>query len=153
NSVDYGLTREGLIREGSRHVKDDRFRVNDRAKYVLGWSTRSKLAALAEEFAAAEKRLNEAKKKFEHADEQAKVYDNRLSAVTAVLQVENFEEINAQPEQELLARLKTEKERLESSSDRVKELKKQLAKAGERITEKNSQIQDADNRIGDEKGK
>lgn len=153
NSVDYGLTREGLIREGSRHVKDDRFRVNDRAKYVLGWSTQSKLAALAEEFAAAEKRWNEAKKKFEHADEQAKVYGNRLSAVTAVLQVESFADINAQPEQDLLARLKTEKEKLESSSDRVKELKKQLGKVDERITEKNSQIQEVDNRIGDEKGK
>jgi uncharacterized protein YPO0396 len=118
NCVEYGLTREGLIREGSRHVKDDRFRVDDRAKYVLGWSTQSKLAALAEEFSGAERRWNDAKRKFEHADEQARLYGARLNAVTAVLQVVSFDDFNVQPEQDLLARLHAEKEELESSSDR-----------------------------------
>ncbi|MBE0541969.1 MAG: hypothetical protein IH623_11325 [Verrucomicrobia bacterium] len=148
NAVDYGLTQEGLIREGSRHVKDDRFRVNDRAKYVLGWSTQSKLAALAEEFSAAEKRWNDAKKKFSQADEQAKLYGNRLSAVTAVLQITGFDQIDLKPEQELLARLHSEQQRLESSSDRVKELKKQLNAAEGRIEHKNQEIQDVDNQMG-----
>src|SRR6185503_5311361 len=98
NTVEYGLTQEGLIREGARHVKDDRFRVNDRAKYVLGWSTQSKLAALGEEFAAAEKRWNDAKKKYSQADDQVKLYSNRLMAVTAVLHVGSFDDIDVQPE-------------------------------------------------------
>ena len=150
NSVDYGLTQEGLIREGSRHVKDDRFRVNDRAKYVLGWSTQSKLAALAEEFSAAEKRWNDAKKKFSQAEEQARLYGNRLSAVLAILQISSFDQIDLRPEQELLARLHSEQQRLESSSDRVKELNKQLSAAEKRISDRNDDIRDVDNRMGAE---
>lgn len=45
----FGLTREGLIRGGSRHVKDDRSAVNDRTSWVLGWSPEKKIQALAEQ--------------------------------------------------------------------------------------------------------
>jgi len=148
NMVEFGLTQEGLIREGARHVKDDRFRVNDRAKYVLGWSTQSKLAALAEEFATAEKRIKEAQKKFSQADEQARLYVNRLNAATAILQISDFDQIDIKPEQQLLARLHSEQQKLESSSDRVKELKKQLSAAEKRIEERNQNIREVDNQMG-----
>jgi uncharacterized protein YPO0396 len=45
----FGLTREGLIRGGTRHVKDDRRAVNDRTAWVLGWSPEKKIQALAEQ--------------------------------------------------------------------------------------------------------
>jgi len=148
NTVEYGLTQEGLIREGTRHVKDDRFRVNDRAKYVLGWSTQSKLAALAEEIETAEKQMKEAQKKFSQADEQAKLYVNRLNAAAAILQITDFDQIDIKPEQELLGRLHSEQQKLESSSDRVKELKKQLSAAEKRIKEKGEHIEEVDNQMG-----
>src|ERR1019366_6673561 len=48
NQVDYGITRDGLIRDGTRHVKDDLSQINDRSRYILGWNTQAKLAALQE---------------------------------------------------------------------------------------------------------
>ena len=53
NQVDYGITREGLIRDGKRHIKDDRSQINDRSRYILGWNTQGKLAALQEAFESA----------------------------------------------------------------------------------------------------
>ena len=53
---DRGLTREGLVREGTRHVKDDLRSVDDPSTRVLGWSTDRKIAALRNQIAEAEKR-------------------------------------------------------------------------------------------------
>ncbi|MDZ7939081.1 MAG: hypothetical protein U5M53_12705 [Rhodoferax sp.] len=40
------ITRNGQIKGGERHEKDDRHRLDDRSRYVLGWSNTAKLAAL-----------------------------------------------------------------------------------------------------------
>ena len=41
------ITRAGQIKDPSgRHEKDDRHRINDRSRYVLGWSNSAKIAAL-----------------------------------------------------------------------------------------------------------
>ncbi|CUU59128.1 Uncharacterized protein YPO0396 [Parafrankia irregularis] len=41
------VTRAGQIKHtGGRHEKDDRWRVDDRTKYVLGWSNEQKIAAI-----------------------------------------------------------------------------------------------------------
>ena len=45
----FGLTAQGLIRGGTRHIKDDRSRLNDRTNFVLGWSPEAKIRALEEE--------------------------------------------------------------------------------------------------------
>ena len=42
-----GLTRRGQIKSGRQmHSKDDRHRIDDRRRYVLGWSNREKIRAL-----------------------------------------------------------------------------------------------------------
>jgi len=61
------LTREGQVRHGpTRHEKDDRTRVDDRRRWVLGFDNREKLALytrraqeLAESIAALERKLSE----------------------------------------------------------------------------------------------
>jgi uncharacterized protein YPO0396 len=40
------ITKAGQIKGGGRHEKDDRFRIDDRSRYVLGWSNQRKLDAL-----------------------------------------------------------------------------------------------------------
>lgn len=40
------ITRAGQIKAGERHEKDDRHRLDDRSRYVLGWSSTAKLDAL-----------------------------------------------------------------------------------------------------------
>ncbi|MCB1001750.1 MAG: AAA family ATPase [Acidimicrobiales bacterium] len=47
-SVDKAVTRQGQIKDRSRHEKDDRHRIDDRRQYVLGWSNQHKVDALIE---------------------------------------------------------------------------------------------------------
>ena len=47
------ITKAGQVKGGGgRHEKDDRFRIDDRSRYVLGWSNESKIAALTVELGA-----------------------------------------------------------------------------------------------------
>ena len=47
------ITRAGQIKDpGGRHEKDDRSRIDDRSRYVLGWSNADKLRALRDQRAA-----------------------------------------------------------------------------------------------------
>jgi uncharacterized protein YPO0396 len=45
------VTREGQVRSGDRHEKDDRHRVDDPRRWVLGWANERKVAALRAELA------------------------------------------------------------------------------------------------------
>ena len=48
------VTREGQVRSGERHEKDDRHRVDDPRRWVLGWANERKIAALRTELAELE---------------------------------------------------------------------------------------------------
>jgi uncharacterized protein YPO0396 len=48
------VTREGQVRSGERHEKDDRHRVDDPRRWVLGWANERKIAALRAELAEVE---------------------------------------------------------------------------------------------------
>jgi uncharacterized protein YPO0396 len=45
------VTREGQVRSGERHEKDDRHRVDDPRRWALGWANERKIAALLAELA------------------------------------------------------------------------------------------------------
>ena len=54
------ITKAGQIKGiGGRHEKDDRFRIDDRSRYVLGWSNQRKLDALLDQATALAARLSE----------------------------------------------------------------------------------------------
>lgn len=54
------ITRAGQIKSaGERHEKDDRSRIDDRRRYVLGWSNSAKIAALAAQLQRVEQQLAE----------------------------------------------------------------------------------------------
>ncbi len=53
------ITRAGQIKGGGgRHEKDDRFRIDDRSRYVLGWSNQRKLDTLLAKAEGLNNRIN-----------------------------------------------------------------------------------------------
>ena len=54
------VTKAGQIKGGVRHEKDDRYRIDDRSRYVLGWSNERKIDALLGRAEALAARLAEA---------------------------------------------------------------------------------------------
>ena len=116
----FGITKNGMIKDGPRHVKDDRFDISDRKQYVLGWSTQSKLAALMEEFELLTQQVNDNDRKFKQSVEQLKGINEKLSAIKLILAIENFDEIDPRPFQERMISLHDEQERLKKASDKVR---------------------------------
>ena len=134
--VDFGLTREGLIREGSsRHVKDDRRAVDDAGNFVLGWSIEDKIRALNLEFEKAEAAAARAAKQADEAEAQMKKLATRVAAIDALLAFGPYDEIDVRSVQAEISRLLQEKQRLEASSGAAKTLHEQLETIKGRIAQ------------------
>ncbi|HMP83981.1 MAG TPA: ATP-binding protein [Verrucomicrobiota bacterium] len=146
--VDYGITREGLIRDGpTRHTKDDRRAVNDATNYVLGWSVEDKIRALTVAFQQAESREKQATQKAAEAAEQIKKLDGQLVAIQAVLGLTAFADIDHESEKREFARLKQEKDELEASSNALKALRKQLDAIKVKLKESEEALEKANQEI------
>jgi len=78
------LTREGLIRSGTRHVKDDRRHRHDVTNYVLGWSLEDQMRRCRSGWRSA-KAFNEAADKAAEAGRDAAYPEQtgRIDALTA----------------------------------------------------------------------
>jgi uncharacterized protein YPO0396 len=148
NQVDYGITPEGLIRDGSRHIKNDKSRVTDRSNYVLGWSTQTKLAAILEQYNAADQACQTATNQLADVARETKSTTTKLSAITAALEFQSFDQINDEHESNILQQLTAEQEELNASSDKLKALKKQLKDTERQLQELDQAIRTIDQTIG-----
>ncbi|MFN0126920.1 MAG: ATP-binding protein [Verrucomicrobiales bacterium] len=131
--VKFGLTREGLIRGGTRHVKDDRRGVNDRTHWVLGWSPEKKIQALAEEKARWEREVATCHAAVARLRAEVEELRQKLLLLDGVLALQAFSEVDLTGGLQRLEDLKHEKEALERrSADRL-QLEQALAQARERV--------------------
>lgn len=125
------LTRQGQIKHGrGRHEKDDRHRIGDRSRYVLGWSNEQKIAALEHEQASIEAC---ARKKTEtHSRLTSELYrlKRRRDSLRDLERFESFAEIDVASTRMELERIEREKQDIESSSDVLETLRGQLREVG-----------------------
>ena len=70
------VTREGQVRSGERHEKDDRTRVDDPRTWVLGWANERKIAALHEELAQLEETERAAEKSWREVEAERRPPSN-----------------------------------------------------------------------------
>lgn len=146
-SVDRGITREGLVREGTRHVKDDVRPVDDPSTRILGWSTDRKIAALRRQVLEAERRAETEAKAAAEASRIAMAARDRANAARELLGLADFSEIDPQRWNAEVLRLRSEKELLERSSHELRALQNRLQEidasiaAGERdLSERDADI-------------
>lgn len=125
------ITRAGQIKAGSeRHEKDDRHRLDDRSRYVLGWTNAAKIAALEAKARSLEKRLGEVGSLIGKIESARKELQTRITMFSKLEVFADFREIDWQPLVLEVAALTDEKQRLESTSDVLKQLAERLS-AGE----------------------
>lgn len=133
---------------GERHEKDDRHALEDRSRYVLGWTNTAKIAALESQRRALETQLGAIGQKLGEAqNEHAKVRE-QLEALARAGEFIEFREIDWPSCAVTLARLADEKARLESASDALAELTAQLASAQAGLKASEAAISDADSDLG-----
>ncbi len=142
------LTRAGQMKgRGDHHEKDDRFRIDDRSRYVLGWSNAAKIAALEAERDALEKRTHRAADRIASLLSERTAIRERLQKLDRLLEFDTFEELDWEPVVLDIERLRDEKRRLEAGSDRLRALREQknalegvLGELGEHLDRLNSDL-------------
>jgi uncharacterized protein YPO0396 len=146
--VDRGLTREGLVRDGTRHTKDDTRGIEDARDRILGWSTDRKIAALRLQVAELEQRASSEARAASEAGRLAEVARNRASAARELLNINDFSDIDPQLWSEELVRLRTEKSFLEQNSKELFELKSRIGVVETSIRTKEAELRRIDGELG-----
>lgn len=122
-----GITRAGQIKDPSgRHEKDDRHRIDDRSRYVLGWSNGAKIAALEAKRRQLETRLGEIGSQIGEIQKEREGLKRRSDALTILAEFSAFDELDWASVATEIAQLVDERNRLESASDILKQLNDNL---------------------------
>jgi uncharacterized protein YPO0396 len=122
------LTRYGQIKaSGERHEKDDRHRIDDPSRYVLGWNNEAKIAALRQQAEGLERRMQKLGGEITDLQTQQKEVNTRLERLSQLEMFTDFRFQDWRPLAGEIERLEIEYRELKAASDVLKTLQEQLA--------------------------
>ncbi len=148
------VTRSGQIKDPSgRHEKDDRSRIDDRSRYVLGWSNADKLRTLRDRRQLLEDRLAGLGRGLAEIQRARDELHTRLDALGRLEEFTRFADIDWMSLARDIAGLAEERARLEAASDMLHELARQLRAVHDRLGELESRHADALGKRGEVKSK
>jgi uncharacterized protein YPO0396 len=128
------VTRGGQVKaEGERHEKDDRYVIDDRTRYVLGWSNESKIAALTTRACDLARQIDDSRRREGAIVAEQKQLQSRVRHLNQLVVYREFEEIDWRPLTLEIQRREEERRSLERASDVLRALQQQLAAVEERL--------------------
>ena len=138
-------TKEGLVKSGIRHEKDDRFNINDKSRYILG-SNVEKLNALLQKRDTLKRKIDSLKsdlqknlRLYEELDKKREIYKELVKF--------GFEEIDSFGVKEEIDELKKEEDKLLKNTDLAK-LKEEINNTGISLKYIENEISNIDRKIG-----
>jgi len=131
--VDKAITLSGQIKSGKfRHEKDDRHNIQDKSRYVLGWSNQEKIQLLAANYNQLQQHINEVGQQLTQVNLQQKVLTDTLRQARNLAEFDfTFEQINWPLLSQQIEQLQQEKQQLEQASDILIDLQKKLVSSVE----------------------
>lgn len=130
------ITLNAMIKSGNAlHEKDDRHPLDDRTRYILGWSNQGKVETLENQLAKQASELQAVAKAVQATKNEQGQFDTRKNQLQQLLHFDDFSEIDWKTELITQQRLQIEKRKLEESSDHLKQLEEQLAEINKSIKE------------------
>lgn len=148
------ITRSGQIKDPSgRHEKDDRSRIDDRSRYVLGWSNADKLHALRDQRQQLQERLAGLAQRITELQQARKGLQGQLDALSKLEEFTRYADIDWMSLARQIAALSEERARLEAASDTLQELTRQLQAVQARLAEVDQKRSDALGKRGELKSK
>ncbi|WP_045475823.1 ATP-binding protein [Serpentinimonas barnesii] len=148
------ITRAGQIKDPSgRHEKDDRRRIDDRSRYVLGWSNADKLRALRDQRQRLEQQLATLGQGIAQLQQARKELRSRLDALSKLEEFTRFADIDWMSLARQIATLTEERARLEAASNTLQELGRQLQAVQGRLADTESKRAEALGKRGEAKAK
>ncbi|CDG53785.1 MULTISPECIES: ATP-binding protein [Halomonadaceae] len=135
------ITRSGQIKaKGERHEKDDRHAINDRARYVLGWSNEAKIAALEQQQYQLQQRLQQLADTLSQAQETQKQLETLGTLLHRIDVYRHFQELDWHTPTLLIQRLEEERRSLEATSDTLRLLQQQLGDLEAELKEQDTRL-------------
>lgn len=143
------LTRQGQVKTGGvRHEKDDRSRIDDRSRYVLGWSNEGKIHALETQLEHRQAEGNGLLGRLVKTEATLKDLDKHQAALLELLRPAEFSLIDWQQTVAQIHQLQEEKRELEQSSDTLRTLNSRLEVVTGQLKESNQKIGELQTNIG-----
>lgn len=129
-----GVTRLGQIKDTEdRHEKDDRHPIDDRTRYVLGWSNERKIGAIEKQEADIASRGQFCFGQLEDLKQRQRALGNTKKTLDQLAMFESFQELDWKSVAAEIERLDAERRELEGTSDVLKTLREQLQAARETL--------------------
>ena len=121
------LTKRGQFKSSYvRHEKDDRFAIEDKSRWTLGWENMQKLSALQKEKHHVEEKLTLIKEELEKGDATLKQLQVARDKMRDISQYSTFEVLDFYTIAKKIEEIKGELERLEKSSNIIETLQEKL---------------------------
>ena len=128
------LTPQGLIkRSSSLHEKDDRFDLNDRSRFVLGWDNQRKVQALKKSSVEKSQEIEGLQKELNQIEREKDLLVDQEAVMAEFLRIEDFDQIHWQQRAVEISHLEERRQLLIKQDQSLHQIKGQLeAKQGER---------------------
>lgn len=121
------ITRAGQIKGGGgRHEKDDRNRIDDRARYVLGWDNVAKMEAVQADADGLGRRGQTLADEIQEATNERTRLEKKLLQLGQLSMFQDYSELDWHPAAQAIERLQQEQQELEAASDLLRQLEHQL---------------------------
>jgi uncharacterized protein YPO0396 len=117
-----GVTRAGQVKDRDRHEKDDRRRINDRRDYVLGWNNAAKVDALLAYATEIQQRIAAVAEAVAAAKHRRDAVQQKIVSFARLEEYPNWHELDWPSLSGEVDDLNAEKDRITSSSDRLRAL-------------------------------
>ncbi|RRD04293.1 hypothetical protein EII34_10695 [Arachnia propionica] len=141
------VTRQGQVRNGDRHVKDDRHRADDPRRWVLGWGNERKLQVLQQEVAELQQAVRHAEQEVSAARGELEQIQGQLDALNRLGEYRSWTDLDHEEATARAQAAETERARLEGASSRLVEITRQLEANSGRIARTDAVIEELTKKV------
>ncbi len=121
------LTLAGHLKSGGkRHEKDDRHRLDDCSRYVLGWTNEHKIAALTGQVGRLEQEMQDIGAELAETQQKTRAISSRKTLLDKLGEFREYRDLDWQELARIIARLDAERKDLTSASNVLQTLARQL---------------------------
>ncbi|MBA3742309.1 ATP-binding protein [Sporichthya sp.] len=145
--ADRAVTREGQVRSGDRHEKDDRSRVDDPRTWVLGWANERKIDALTAQLGELQAELLAIDGERAQVDTERVVVDDRIPVLAKLQEYTSWRELDWAEAHGLAESARAERERLLAGSSRLEEIERRLTANQVAVADLEARLTELRNRI------
>lgn len=125
-NAEKAVTSTGLLKNKTRHEKDDREKKSGRANFVLGWNNEEKRRAISAELDDLQTQFNNLQKKNHEIAELLSKIENICENLKRIQEYDSWQTIDSSPKENRIKQLHAEKKELLANSSKLKNLEKNL---------------------------